>query len=298
MRKIKSFVLAVIGLLCSMGMKAYDFEVNGICYNITSSKNKTVEVTNSGKVIVGDITIPEIVYYNDIDYKVTRIGEQAFVGAEFTTINLPNSLVSIGRYAFMGCDLMTSLVIPNSVKTIEREAFYYCKSLTSITLSENLTEIGHYAFENCLGLTTITLPNSLISLGTCVFIRCRNLTSITIPKNVTNIGYGIFSVCPNLKSVIVDEDNKVYDSREGCNAIIESASNTLIAGCVATNIPESVTSIGESAFRNCIGITSIIIPNSVTSIGIEAFISCSDLISITIPNSIVDIEERAFEYCI
>ena len=129
------------------------------------------------------------------------------------------------------------------------------------------------------------------------FYNCPYLTSITIPESVTSINAEGFGNCPNLSSIIVDTNNKVYDSRNGCNAIIEKSTNTLIVGCKNTIIPNSVTGIGYKAFYGCSNLTSITIPNSVTSIGLSAFYECTSLTSITIPNSVTNIENSAFNSC-
>jgi len=141
----------------------------------------------------------------------------------------------------------------------------------------SVTSIGRWAFWDCTGLTSITIPNSVISIGEYAFCDCSGLTSITIPNSVTSIGNHAFYKCTSLTSIIVAGDNSTYDSRGNCNAIIETASNTLILGCKNTVIPNSVTSIGSSAFYSCSGLTSITIPNSVTSIGNYAFQGCSAL---------------------
>lgn len=128
------------------------------------------------------------------------------------------------------------------------------------------------------------------------FSHCRDLNSLSIPSSVTNIEIGPFEHCYDLISIIIDAGNPKYDSRDSCNAIIETESNKLIAGCKNTIIPSSVTSIGSNAFNGCFELTSITIPNSVTSIGEEAFASCG-LTSITIPNSVTSIGECAFWGC-
>ena len=181
--------------------------------------------------------------------------------------------------------------------SIGRLAFYYCFGLTSITIPNSVTSIGNFAFEACFGLTSITIPNSVTSIGQMAFWGCTNLTSITIPNSVTSIGQEVFDGCPGLTSIVVENENTNYDSREDCNAIIETNTNTLIAGCKNTIIPNSVTSIGSHAFDGCSGLTSITIPNSVTSIGNAAFTYCIGLTSITIPNSVTSIGQEAFRCC-
>ena len=138
---------------------------------------------------------------------------------------------------------------------------------------------------------------SVTAIGGGAFNNSSSLTSIEIPGSVTTIGHAAFGKCNSLTSITVDENNPVYDSRDNCNAIIETASNTLISGCKNTVIPGSVTTIGYAAFYNCSSLTSMTIPNSVTTIGDAAFDWCSSLASIEIPNSVTTIGEYAFSGC-
>ena len=151
--------------------------------------------------------------------------------------------------------------------------------INKVVIEYGVTSIGSRVFHLCLRLTSITIPNSVTSIRDYAFKNC-NITSITIPNSVTSIGEKVFMDNLRLTSIIVEKDNPKYDSRDNCNAIIETKSNTLIAGCNNTVIPSSVTSIGDYAFFGS-DLTSITIPNSVKSIGDYAFGGCSDLTSIT-----------------
>ena len=192
-----------------------------------------------------------------------------------------DGVTEIGSEAFSGCSGLTSITLPDSVTEIGDSAFSYCSDLTSITLPKNVTKIGRAAFENCSGLTSITLPESVTEIGSEAFYYCSGLTSITLPESVVEIGDHAFSSCDNLESIKVNENNKVYDSRENCNAIIKKSSNTLIAGCKNTKVPSGVTKIGDDAFYLCFGLTSITIPESVKEIGYRVFSGCDNLTNIT-----------------
>ena len=171
------------------------------------------------------------------------------------------------------------------------------ESVTYSGTTYSVTSIGSSAFVFCTGLTSVTIPNSVTSIGNYAFSECSGLTSVTIGNSVTSIGEHVFEYCSGLSSILVQEGNLKYDSRNNCNAIIETATNALIAGCQNTIIPNSVTSIGDCAFESCDGLTSITIPNSVTSIGDGAFDSCYGLRSVTIPNSVTSIGSEAFCNC-
>ena len=188
-------------------------------------------------------------------------------------ITFYGNVTSIGLGAFYKSGI-TSITIPNSVTSIGSEAFGY-SSLTSIEIPSSVTSIELCAFEHCTDLSSITIPNSVKSIGENAFEYCTGLTNIVIGNSVESIKNQVFKGCSNLTNIIVDSGNQKYDSRNNCAALIETSTNTLIAGCQNTVIPNSVESIGEYAFYNCSGLTSITIPNSVKSIGEYAFYGCN-----------------------
>ena len=229
---------------------------------------------------------------------VTKIGYRAFRFCPFSSIVIPNSVTSIGAGAFSYCSNLASVTLPESLDCIEDGTFLQCSSLSTIDIPNSVTSIGQSAFSQCSSLKAISIPNSVTSIASDAFYDCSGLKTLSIPTSVTNIGSGAFSQCNAIESIVVDAGNSVYDSRDGCNAIINTVENCLVAGCKNTVIPNSVTSIGARAFEGCSGLYSINIPNSVTSIGASAFRHCSNLSSITVPNSVTSIGASAFSGCI
>ena len=228
----------------------------------------------------------------------------------FTSITIPNSVTFIGKYAFELCSNVKSIFIPKSVKCIQEAAFTGGVNLQSMIVEEgnpmydsrdncnaiietesntliagcsvtnmpkSVIHIGAYAFSYQYLLNSIEVPDGIIAIGDNAYYGCGNATSIFIPNSVSHIGRWALYACYSLNSIVVEEGNSVYDSRNNCNAIIETATNSLIVACQNTVIPEGVTNIGENAFFNCRNITSITLPNSVTNIEPFAFDFCSSL---------------------
>ena len=144
---------------------------------------------------------------------------------------------------------------------------------------------------------TVEIGGLCTSISDDTFYNYAALTSVTIPNSVSGIGNYVFSGCDELTSIKVDLNNTVYDSRDNCNAIIETSTNTLIAGCNNSFIPNSVIIIGEGAFMRCTHLTYIEIPESVTSIDNTAFFGCTGLTSFIIPNNVTSIDDNVFDGC-
>ena len=263
--------------------------------NIISTIRITEGVTNVGEGAFAFLTGVESV---ELSSSVETMSYAAFYGCSaLTSLVLPNSVKTIGEFAFSGCSALASLVLPNSVETIGSSAFYGCSALTSLVLPNSVETIGSSAFSGCSGLTNLVLSNSVKTIGDYAFATCSSLTSLVLPNSVMEIGNAAFQNCSSLSRISVNANNPVYDSREGCNAIVESASNTLVVGCKETFIPNSVTSIGQCAFYGCSELTSLVVPNSVTNIDDYAMHSCSSLTNFVIPNSVKRIGKFAFNGC-
>ena len=258
----------LISLFAAMGMAMnaetikYNYGLFG--YNLDTETKTAALAWYKGSPRV--VTIPESVTHDDVTYSVTSLGEGCF----------------------WDCKALTSIDIPSSVTSLGRQCFEGCKSLTSVTIPSSVTSLGDYCLSGCSSLTSIDIPSSVTSLGNYCFSDCSSLTSIDIPSSVTSLGEGCFSGCESLTSITVDENNPVYDSRENCNAIIETGSNTMIAGCASTSIPSSVTSLGSYCFNGCESLTSINIPSSVTRLGDYCFSNCKSIKTMTceIPTAI------------
>ncbi|MDE6295294.1 MAG: leucine-rich repeat protein [Muribaculaceae bacterium] len=205
-------------------------------------------------------------------------------GEEIKDIVIPNSVSTIGNYAFEGYSGLTSVTIPNSVTSIGNYAFSGCSGLTSVTIPESVTAIGIYAFSGCRGLTSVTIPESVTKIGNSAFSGCSGLTSVTIPASVTTIGDDAFSGCSRLTELYFNAENCLK-----CGSLPNSIKKVVIG--------ENVKAIPDYAFSGCRSLTSVTIPESVTIIGGSAFEDCSGLTSVTIGNSVQSIGKDAFKGC-
>lgn len=248
---------------------------------------------------------------------IKRVGAYSFRNCRgLKYIKLPDTMTAIEYGVFAYCDSIESISLPSTLDSIKDEAFSNCKSLKSIILPEKLSHIGYESFKNCDSLKSVywnakkcnkcwfgkqveffEFGNNVQVIPSGLFSNMDKLKSIVIPSSVEIIKDIRFYGCCALESVMVESKNKYYDSRDNCNAIIETATNKLIAGIKTTIIPNSVTSIGDYAFTKCCDLEEIDIPNFVTSIGIDAFEECENLKTITIPSLVTKLGDGAFAYC-
>ena len=261
---------------------------------------------------------------------LTSIGISAFNSCTaLTGVRFPESLTTVGSSAFQRCGL-TTLEIPAGLTDIGENAFIYNSGLTAIHVSEanpvydsrggcnalihtetndllkacsatvvpnSVTSFHSYAYSGVVGLTSFDVPEQVTSLGSYVFSECSDLTSATIPAATTYIGMNLFHVCTNLTSIVVAPDNPTYDSRDHCNAVIETETNKLHAPCRTTVIPETVTAIGQEAYSDSEYLEGdLVIPEWVTSVGQVAFTGCKKLETVTLPRGLQEIGILAFSF--
>lgn len=239
-------LVTAVMLLSSITVNAYNFEADGIYYNIIDFKEKTVEVTNSGNPnsYKGEVVIPESVDYYGTIYRVTAIGERAFAACEeLTSVVIPNNITTIGRSAFNGCDILSSIVIPNGVTTIEEYTF--CGSgIKSIEIPASVTTINEGAFQSCNNLISIDIPDNVTEIGKAIFSGCSKLAEVRIGSGITTIPTNAFSGCSSLAKI---------------------------------TIPTNITTIEEYAFNNCSNLAIVTLGSGITSIGNYAFRNCNRL---------------------
>ena len=280
-----------------------------VSVNIEAKNANYSEIIENQKQIETTMSIPQkLIPENpvsdfDFEYDVELEGMviKDYYG-ESSIVRIPSIIKGKpvrGINAFRECDTLVEITIPDTVTSIGSYAFWVCPSLTSLTIGNGVTNIGEEAFRNCDSLDEINLPDSVISIGERAFWYCLPTKPIKIPSSVKSIGEDAFASCYSLKEIIVDKDNMNYSSENG--VLFDKEKTTLVL-CPAGKarsyiIPDSVININSHAFYDCKNLTSIAIPNGVLSIGSEAFYNCTSLTEMTIPESVTDINNDAFCGC-
>ena len=242
---------------------------------------------------------------------VTAIGESSFHGSGLTSVTFHEGITSIGAFAFATCTHLTQISIPSSVTYIDTHAFEYCIGMVEIQVAAanpNYASRDGVLFNKALntllqaprGISgAYSIPDSVTLIDSRAFGSCINLVSVTIPHSVSIINDLAFSYCINLASITVDPANPNYASAGG--VLFDKGLRTLMQAPAALSgdylVPDTVTAIGDYAFQNCSGLSSVTIPNSVTAIGDYAFSACSSLSDIVIPNGVTSINYAVFAAC-
>ncbi len=257
----------------------FSYKYNGRTLSFGRSFVEGVALSNDEVMVVS----PEWIEWQNgkVSYSVF-IEQEAYHSQVLGDVTIPSQVIHEGK--------------TYTVRGIYKYAFNNCENLMGITLPTTITYIGNSAFWRCNNLTTIDIPPLVAYIGRKSFYGCSNLLSIEIPSSVAFIGDEAFCNCSSLTSIVVQADNTKYDSRNNCNAIIETSTDKLIIGCKNTIIPSTITTIGEGAFMES-GIVSVDLPNSIISIGHNAFENCNNLERINIPDSVISIGSDTFQGC-
>ena len=243
---MKKILFLLICMCIPWSAWAEAIEIDGIYYNLVE-KAKQAEVTygpDGGGAYTGDIVIPESIEYNGNSYAVTSIAKNAFQYSSISSIEIPNSITSIGDDAFFNSNGLTSVTIPSSVKSIGSYAFYSCGNLSSVDIQYGLTNIGYYAFAYCHKLADVNIPSSVTNIEGGTFSNCTGLHSFTIPTGINSVSSSMFEGCTNLQTIV---------------------------------IPDNINTIGSATFKNCSSLTSVILGAGVQTIFDEAFSECKNL---------------------
>ncbi|MGN0855672.1 MAG: leucine-rich repeat domain-containing protein, partial [Kiritimatiellia bacterium] len=297
---MKRIVLSAAVFLAAIAAYAETTTIGDYTWSYTVSDGKATITGVSPRT--GDLEIPSSV----ASYPVTSIRSFAFYFySGLTSVTIPDSVTSIGNRVFSGCSGLTNIVVgvdnPNYSSAngllLSKDGQTLIQGINGeVTIPDSVTSIGSWAFYGCMSLTSVMIPDGVTSIGSYAFEDCGGLTRVTIPDSVTSIGTGVFSGCSGLTNIVVGVDNPAYASVNGL--LLSKDGKTLVQGINGeVTIPDSVTSIGDSAFSGCSGLTSVTIPDGVTSIGYYAFRGCSGLTSVTIPDSVTSIGSYAFSGC-
>lgn len=283
--------------------KVYDSRNN--CNALIETKTNTLLITTKNTTLEEGIEIIGACAYKDSDISnifmpdtVKKIGDNAFQNCQLLKkIQLSKNIEYIGEFAFENCISLKDIVIPKKVNLIKESTFSGCYRLININLPENITSIESKAFENNKALKNINIPLLTKEIGYKAFGNCYSIKELKIPASTSKISPYAFSGCSkNLESIIVDSMNTTYDSRNNCNALIETKTNELIIGCKNTIIEEGIISIADFAFAYCKDIEKVIMPNSMTKIGKKAFIDCKSLKYVNL-NKVNNLKNEVFLDC-
>lgn len=270
----------------------YPFKKNQVAYTIPNTV-KTIEVEAFFGCTLSEVSIPD---------SVTTIGDYAFYNCEsLMSVDIGNSVISIGNYAFSYCESLTSAIIPNSVTTIGGNVFYDCESLTTVTIPDSVTSIGGWTFANCSSLTGVTIPDSMTAIGDYTFYYCTSLTSVTIPDNVVSVGRSAFYNCSDMTSVTIGNGVTSIGSYafDDCSSLTSVHIADIAAWCKIKfgNAYANPLYYAKNLYLNENLLTDAVIPDGVTAVGDYVFYNCINLTGVAIPDSVTTIGNHAFYDC-
>ncbi len=286
---MKFFTYSILLVMSQLPVNAEWIDEGGIQWDCRIN-NGAIEICGandphfSGVGVSGAISIPSVLS----GYPVTSICDYAFQNyAHLTNVSIPNSVMSIGKGAFLQSSIAGNISIPNSVKSIGDQAFKWCSYLEEVKIGNGVVSIGDSAFANCGRLASLSIGSSVKNIGPQAFASCSRLATVVIPDNVVSIDWGAFRYCRGLTNLVISKNvtSIEYEAFAYCDNLAHAT------------IPDGVVNIGRSAFRACFNLDSVTIPNCVTCIGYQAFEGCAKLTNVTIPNKVVNLGLNAFAGC-
>ncbi len=311
------------------------FSDGSFLYHVTDSAKVSISSLYADSLVMthprydGTLTIPGSVEHEGKTYAVTKIMEEGFEGCDMEHVVISEGVDTIGRYAFSACMHLQSISIPASVRQIEMPVACICDKLTRITVNdfnqkydsrnncngaiESVTNklvwgiattkipktvkvIGMDAYNSCMALREMHIPEGVEEVLEDAFAGCLNLKTLYVPSTVYYFAPGAMGYTNRLERIVVSPDNEDYDSREDCNAIIDTYDDAVVLGCAATRLPSDILSLDDWSFAGT-DIRNIDIPECVENIGYNAFFQCHWLESVTLPDSLKWIGQYAFGYC-
>ncbi len=317
-RALRRGAAVLLLVAASAVANAYDFEADGIYYNILSEADRTCEVTylyydssSNGGAYTGEVVIPEAATRLGTAYSVVAIGGYAFCHCSgLTRVTIPEGVATIGDGAFCLCGGLAEVTIGGGVTTIGDWAFWLCSGLSEVTIPESVATVGDWAFYYCTGLTRATIGGGVTAIGRFAFYECASLAQVTIGEGVTSIGHSAFYGCASLREATIPESVTAIGSYafQGCTGLarvtigdgvttIGDGAFSDCRGLTEATIGEGVATIGDRAFDNCSGLSEVTIGEGVTSIGYSAFGGCASLREVTVPEGVATIGSYAFSGC-
>ena len=300
---LSTFIVCIVALGRGPSLRADSFSDGTYTWTYKTLDNvNEIQIEKVSPAPTGAFSVPNKI--NGKTVKIVGSGDEGLFGQKSTAANtsvtsltIPNTVVNINLYAFSYCTALTTVTFTptSTVGTINQYAFIGCTALNNITLPDSVITLGSYSFQDCKALPTINIPAYLTVINTSVFYGCSLLNNIVLPNSLASIGSGAFQNCAALTSINIPESITIINANTfyGCTNL--STINSATPGTF--NLPSAVTSIGESAFRTCKALQSIIVPDGITILNRYTFSGCSALTDVTIPTSVKSFQENVFASC-
>ncbi|MBR0387237.1 MAG: leucine-rich repeat domain-containing protein [Clostridia bacterium] len=277
------------------------------CFYFEDNGDGTCTLTGYSGYAYEQVIIPR---HSGNGLLVTGIGNSAFASSRMTEIVMPDSILSVGSYAFGACSRLTGITLSARLTGIGDEAFIWCSQLAEISLPESVTAIGQRTFYGCTALSSIVFPENLAEIGEYAFYECTSLTSVAFPENLADIGEYAFSECSSLAEAALPERltvlrDGVFRNDTALTSVdlpnmLTAIGKETFSGCTAlaeVSLPASLTVIDDRAFLDCASLAAVTFPSGLTDLGVDTFRNCTALETLMLPTNVDTIHERTFQGC-